>query len=98
VQIFPEQFNDELAALALATRAAYLVAPAEDAVVLKRARSQDFLSQLHVTERRLDQQTGLFGANQETVETRQLKALQRVAPVVPRYEHMEARLGGIIVV
>jgi uncharacterized linocin/CFP29 family protein len=66
-QLFPEQFNDEQTAMALATRAAYLVALAEDAVVLGGSGAKDFLDQLHVTHRNLDRQTGLFGTSQVPV-------------------------------
>jgi len=67
-QLSPEQFGDEQAAMALATRAAYQVALAEDAVILNGARASGLLDRLHVTERNLDAQVGLVGSEQGTVE------------------------------
>lgn len=60
-QLVPEQFTQELTATALATRAANLVGMGEDAVLLLGSEAKGLLEQLHVTERNLDLQKGLFG-------------------------------------
>jgi uncharacterized linocin/CFP29 family protein len=64
-RLTPEQFADEQVATALAIRAAYLVALAEDAVVLHGAQAN--VGQFSASERNLLQQTGLFQANQPQV-------------------------------
>src|SRR6266540_4073693 len=68
-QLSPEQFDEEQAHAALATRAAYLVALAEDAVVLEGSRANAALAGMGVSARNLDQQTGLFDAKQAPVAT-----------------------------
>jgi uncharacterized linocin/CFP29 family protein len=89
-QLFPEQFNDEQTAMALATRAAYLVALSEDAVVLGGGQAQTFLQQLNITERNLDQQTGLFGANQPQVNKHILESiLEGIKELRTRNHHGE---------
>jgi uncharacterized linocin/CFP29 family protein len=89
-KLFPEQFNDEQAAMALATRAAYLVALAEDAVVLNGNRAREFLDRHHVSRRNLDQQTGLFGENQGTVGPRILDSvLEGITELRTRNHHGE---------
>src|SRR5829696_4955792 len=65
-QLSPEQFNDEQTAMALATRAAYIVALAEDAVLLRGAQAD--LESLNVTGRNLDQQIGLFDGDSQEVQ------------------------------
>jgi len=67
-QLSPEQFHDEQVAEALATRAAYILALAEDAVLLQGNSSRRFLTSLNVVERNLDEQHGLFNENQPQVE------------------------------
>lgn len=67
-QLAPEQVDDEQTAMALAIRASYLLTLAEDAVVLHGHRARDFLTQMHVSARNLDQQTGLLGEHQQSVD------------------------------
>lgn len=70
-QLSPEQFNnkDENIAMALSTKAAYLVALAEDYVLLHGAAAADFLDKLNVSydESTLKLQVGLFSQAQKQV-------------------------------
>ena len=68
-QLSPEQSKDENIAMALATKAAYLVALAEDYVLLHGADAADFLDKLNVSyEDTLRLQTGLFSQAHKQVD------------------------------
>lgn len=63
-----EQFYDEDAVHALALEAAYQVAQAEDAVILRGAEAGDFLKKLSVTVEHLPDQIGFFQKAQPSPE------------------------------
>jgi uncharacterized linocin/CFP29 family protein len=66
----PEEFGDEQAAMALATRAAYQLALAEDRIVLLGADAAPLLLAANVRERNLNEQKGLFRSAMETAAMR----------------------------
>src|SRR6266536_4308402 len=74
-QLSPEQFNDEQVASALAIRGAYVLALAEDAVLLRGASASTFLADLHVLERNLGKQAGLLDGNPPAVENPILESI-----------------------
>jgi uncharacterized linocin/CFP29 family protein len=68
-QLSPEQFDDEQTAIALVTRASYILALAEDAVILQGVRANETLKKFNVSERNLNLQAGLFQPNQGQVQS-----------------------------
>jgi uncharacterized linocin/CFP29 family protein len=92
-KLTPEQLNDEGVAVALATRAANIVALAEDEVMLKGAGAESALHNLGVCSRNLDSQEGLFERSEKRSEKQSEK--HDVASEQVKHPILESILDGI---